>query len=152
MRIKDKTWMAYIDAEVRAVCEAKGWRHQIRRRWSVRQKMVSWSTIDDYEWKIIPDSDGKLPPAAADDYEGVYYVLGFDKSDRKFFFMHDTSHCGTGFQRELTTYTEIRPIEQGMAWPRYKHNKPSEQPPVCWLRDHLLNLITRVKPNCFSHT
>ena len=47
-------WMAYIDTEVRAACEKKGWGSQMRRKWSVRDKPVSESSVDDYEWKLIP--------------------------------------------------------------------------------------------------
>ena len=54
-------WMASIDAEVRAACEIKGWGSQIRRKWSVRDKPVSEASVDDYEWKLIPGADARLP-------------------------------------------------------------------------------------------
>ena len=51
---EEKFWMSYIDGEVRAVCEARGWRYQVRRKWSVREKPVADSSISDYEWKLCP--------------------------------------------------------------------------------------------------
>ncbi len=108
---EDGDWMVYIDAEVRALCQARGWGHQIRRRWSVREKPVSDSAIDDYEWKLIPDAHGRLPDAPFGDLEeGAYYVLAFNKPNGSFVFQHSTSRCGmVGPHWERTTYTEIRP-------------------------------------------
>src|SRR5688572_1630860 len=98
--------MEYIDGEVRAVCETKGWGHQIRRKWSERGKPVSDSPIDDYEWKLIPDADGKLSDAPPSDFDGVYYVVSFDSSNDRFVLQHDTSHCGMmGPDWEVATYT-----------------------------------------------
>ena len=57
----DQAWIAYIDGEVRAVCEAKGWGHQIRRKWTVRETPVAKSPIDDYEWKLIDNGAGAMP-------------------------------------------------------------------------------------------
>jgi hypothetical protein len=94
MRGEDRDWMAYIDAEVRAVCQAKGWGHQIRRKSSIREKPVALSPVEDYEWKLIPGAQGKLPDAPLDDFDGTYYLFSFDKPNEKFIFQHDTTHCG----------------------------------------------------------
>jgi hypothetical protein len=132
-------WMEYVNDEVRAVCHAKGWRHQIRRKWSVRQQPVSESTIEDYEWKLIPDEN----PASLDiddtGYDGTYYVVHFDKSNRRFVLQHETCHVGiVGPHHELATFTEIQPRV--------------ERPPEGWLRMHLLGLVARYKPNRFCLT
>src|SRR6185369_5906344 len=87
-----KDWIAYIDAEVAAVCREKGWRHQIRRKWSARERPVSQSGVDDYEWKLIPRDRAReleappptvtpapsLPSQAGphEFEEGIYFVLG----------------------------------------------------------------------------
>ena len=153
MHPEDHAWMAYIDGEVRAVCEAKGWGHQIRRKWSVREKPVVESTIADYEWKLLPDAHGRLPDAPDGDFDGVYYVVSFDSSNDRFIFQHDTSHGGAmGPHWEVETYSEIRPsplmarviaVEQGV---------PRDHPSEGWLRDHLLRLIASFGPNYFSVT
>ena len=57
----DKKWLAYIDGEVRAACDEKGWAHQMRRKWAVRGKPVSDSPVDDYEWKLIPEGCTTIP-------------------------------------------------------------------------------------------
>jgi hypothetical protein len=145
--------MTYIDAEVRAVCEAKGWGHQIRRKWSVREKPVSASPIDDYDWKLIPGAHGRLPDAPAGDFDGVFYVLSFDTRNGRFVFQHDTSHCGMmGPHGEVETYTEIRPIPVRTRAAPEEHTAPSGHPPVGWLRDPLQGLVTRFGPNNFSVT
>ena len=146
---EDRDWMAYIDREVRAACEAKGWGQQIRRKWSAREKPVSESLIDDYEWKLVPDAAGTLPEAPAGDFDGVYYVLCFDKPNGRFVFQHDTSHCGMmGPHWEVATYTEIRPTHAIGD----EHGATLGYPPAGWLRDHLRGLITRFRPNSFSVT
>jgi hypothetical protein len=148
---EDRHWMAYIDGEVRATCEAKGWGHQIRRKWSVREKLVSESLIEDYEWKLIPSAQGKLPDAQPLDYEGVYYVLYFDRPNRRLVFQHDTWHVGIwGPHWEVETYTAIC-LPQLRTTIRDEHiaaNRPGEG----WLRDHMLELIIRFGPNSFSRT
>lgn len=150
---QDRDWMAYIEAEVEAVCQGRGWRHQIRRRWSVREKMVSASDIDDYEWKLIPDFHGSLPDAQPDDFEGVYYVLGFDQSSGRFVLQHDTSHYGViGPHWEVTTYTEIQPHPLATPVTSDVSGTSGRHPPAGWLRDHLNELITRFAPNRFSRT
>ncbi len=142
---EDQDLMAYIDGEVRAVCEAVGWGHQVRRRWSVRETPVCQSPIDDYEWKLIPGAHGKLPDAPVGDFEGRYYVLRFDKRRGRFVFQHDTLHCGMlGPQWEQLTYTEIQP---GVV--RDEPTAPSGHPHVGWLRRHLLDLTTRFGLNSF---
>jgi len=148
---EDRNWMAYIDGEVKAVCEAKGWRHQIRRRWSVREKPTSESPIEDYEWKLIPHAGPQLPvEAPSGDFDGVYYVLSFDRPNDRFLLQHDTMHCGIwGPHWETSTYTEIQRPMTGIG------NQPgatSTYPLAGWLRDHLLDLITRFRPNTFSVT
>jgi hypothetical protein len=150
---EDRNWMAYIDAEVRAVCEAKGWRHQIRRRWSGREKPTSESPIEDYEWKLIPDAAPQpSEEAPSDDFEGVYYVLSVDRPNDRFLFQHDTVHCGVwGSHWEASTYTEIRPTRP-MTGTGNQPGATSTYPPVGWLRDHLLALIGRFGPNTFSVT
>jgi len=76
---RTKNWMAYIDTEVAAVCRSRGWGHQIRRKWSVREKPVSDSPIDDYEWKLIPGREADTPEAAPSEFdEGTYFVLWHD--------------------------------------------------------------------------
>src|SRR5262249_51765165 len=72
------SWMEYISTEVSATCRQKGWGVQIRRKWSVREKPVASSGIDDYEWKLIPDGRVYSDLGIAGFEEGVYYVLGFD--------------------------------------------------------------------------
>jgi hypothetical protein len=146
MRNDDRDWMAYVDGEVRAVCESKGWGHQIRRKWSVREKPVWQSPIDDYEWKLIPDAHGRLEDAQPGDFDGIYYVLCFDRPNGRFVFQHDTSHCGImGPHWEEETYTAISPRVAS-------RRETADQPAVGWLRDHLLELITRFGPNHFSVT
>lgn len=149
----DQAWMTYVESEVIAVCKAKGWGHQIRRKWSVREKPVRKSTIDDFEWKLIPAGHGKLPDAPAGDFEGVYYVVSVDRSDGRFVLQHDTSHCGImGPHWEEATYTEIRQNLILATRSAAEHHVPPDYPPPGWLRDHLLRLITRFQPNSFSVT
>ena len=150
---EDQALMAYIDGEVRAVCEANGWGHQIRRKWSVREKPVAESPIDDYEWKLIPDAEGKLPDDPKSNfYEGYYYVLCYDKPNDRFVLQHDTFHAGWG-SREIATYTEIRldPVA-AMLIMRNEHKTTLDHPPTGWLRDHLLALTKQYRPNRFSRT
>jgi len=147
MERDDQEWMTYIDGEVRAVCEAKGWGRQIRRKSSVRAHPVSGSGVEDYEWKLIPDEldppDGRL-----DDLSGVYYVLSFDKPNMRFVMQHDTSHCGMlGPHWEVETYTAI---SRQVLSPDATHD--DAYPPSGWLRDHLFELTARFRPNVFSGT
>jgi hypothetical protein len=158
---KDRDWMTYIDAEVRALCQAKGWEHQIRRKTSVREEPVPDSPIDDYEWKLIPVTPGTKPEVQVDDYEGVYYVLRFDRPNDRFLFQHDTTHRGpVGPHFEHSTYTEFRPqaIWSGTHWPAMdflrlsRRGALSDRPPEGWLRMHLELLTSRFKPNYFGWT
>lgn len=160
MGAEDEEWMAYIDREVRSFCEAKGWGHQVRRKWSVREKPVEDSAIEDYEWKLIPSGGGELPDARDGDFEGVYYVLWFDRAKNKFVLQHDTSHGGVmGPHWEEATYTEISPN------PFAHHASPSVEdapayiaevlqwrPPAGWLNDHLRGLTARFAPNSYCLT
>jgi hypothetical protein len=151
MQKESRDWMTYIDTEIRAVCEAKGWGHQIRRKWSVREKPVSESPAEDYEWKLIPGARGKLPDASSRDFEGTYYVLSFDRLNGKFIFQHDTSHCGMwGPHMETATYTEITPDPFRTC---SKHGElGSAYPPAGWLRKQLDRLTAQFAPNHFSRT
>jgi len=148
---EDQEWMAYIESEVSAVCAAKGWGHQIRRKWSARWKPVDESPIDDYEWKLMPGAQGKLPDDSDGFIDGTYYVLRFDKPMCKFVFQHDTLHFGWS-SREVATYTEIHIIPEEMisstndAYKAFLHRTPG------WLRNHLLDLTNRFNPNKFSAT
>jgi hypothetical protein len=154
---EEQEWMAYIDGEVRALCEAKGWGQQIRRKWTVRERPVEESPIDDYEWKLIPSAQGRLADTPPGDYEGTYYVLRFEKCNGGFVLQHDTSHCGRmGLHWEVATYTEIRPFPMMLRplarVPPVGRSEPSELPPSGWLRDHLQRLVTLFRPNVFSVT
>jgi hypothetical protein len=150
----DHDWMVYIDAELRAVCEAKGWRHQIRRKESVREKPVGKSTVDDYEWKLVPTVQEKLPDTRPEDWQGTYYVLSFDRANRSFLLQHDTSHCGMmGPHWERETHTTIRWNPFTLRLSREARTRPAPAfPPAGWLRNHLEELITRFDPNSFSAT
>lgn len=59
----ERGWMQYIDGEVRAACDKKGLRSQLRSRDLARSRPVWDSPIDDYEWK--PASQNSSPVAAA---------------------------------------------------------------------------------------
>ncbi|NOX62097.1 MAG: hypothetical protein GXP42_09165 [Chloroflexi bacterium] len=135
----DQKWINYIDSEVRSICADGSWRHQIRRKWEVRAKPVRKSSIEDYEWKIIPTNTRDV--SLDGDYEGTYYVLWLDKPNGKIVVQHDTFHCGImgpHFERETFTTISI---------PDYP-NLPSKG----WLQEHLRYLISRFKPNEFSYT
>lgn len=149
----DREWMAYIDAEVRAVCDARGWGRQVRRKWAVREHPVWDSPIEEYEWKLIPSAHGRLPDAPSDDYDGTYYVLWFDRPRGRFVLQHDTQHVGIlGPHWERETYTEIHPTAwQGEIMPRAIRTAGAP-PPVGWLRDHIDHLVARYAPNSFSVT
>lgn len=161
-----QNWMAYIDAEVAAICLKNGWGHQIRRKWSVREKPVSSSTVDDYEWKLIPRGKPKTREAAPSTFdEGIYFVLGFDSNNRKFVFQHDTNHCGMwGAHWFTNTYTEItvppdvwllkEMMLEETDWPPKVEPADSSDklPPEGWLQRFLLDLTGRFQPNHFSVT
>ena len=146
--------MAYIDGEVRAVCQTKGWGHQIRRKRSAHTKPVAESPIDDYEWKLIPEADGKLPDELAGGFEeGVYYVLSFDKRRDRFVLQHDTSRGGImGSRWETATYTEMRRLDDETGLFYDQLGDPLPLPPEGWLRTHLRALTDRFGPNSFSLT
>lgn len=153
----DERWMAYIDREVRGACDEKGWACQIRRKWSVREKPVSESSVEDYEWKLIPSGELPKHPADAID-EGTYYVLRFDRRSGKFILQHDTARCGDwGPNMDLCTYTEIHLDGMYARRQRHlqgaKHERPLAEPgPDGWLADHLVDLTRRFQPNHFSIT
>ena len=159
MHENDERWMVYIDREVRGACDEKGWGYQIRRKWSVREKPVSESSVEDYEWKLIPGSVGKLPEESATHFdEGTYYVLRFDRRSGKFILQHDTAHCGDlGPHMDLCTYTEIHFVGSYAEMQRHvqgtKHERLVAAPgPEGWLTDHLVDLTRRFQPNQFSFT
>jgi len=153
VRADDRPLMEYIDSEVTAVCETMGWGHQIRRKWSVREKPVGESTIGDYEWKLIPDAQGKLSVAPRGDFDGIYYVLRFNEESRRFVLQHDTSRCGImGPRWEVETYSEIRPHSLNTDVSPEEDAGSGVAPPSGWLRDHLHELLRRFGPNNFSVT
>lgn len=142
----DHDWMVYIDTEVRAVCQMRGWACQIRRKWSVRERPIKDSHVDDHEWKLIPTAGGVV----LDDYQ--YFVLWLERANGRFVLQHDTFRCGiSGPHWETATYTVIRP----MRWQTNTNEASgtaSTELPVGWLRAHLANLTTRFQPNNFSLT
>ena len=164
--------MEYIYAEVRDVCDRNGWRVQVRRKWSAREKPVSSSGVDDYEWKLIPGQDllpeneaaTPLPPNHFD--EGTYFVLGFEPSRGKFVLQHDTFHCGVlGENWFMRTYTEIdlweatrrttlaRSIrEKGEPTLDLRPGWTDSIPPSGMLGRFLIGLTSRFRPNNFSIT
>ncbi len=154
-------WMAYIDTEVRAACENKGWGSQIRRKWSVRDKPVPESSVDDYEWKLIPGADARLPEQEPRDFdEGVYYVLSLDRRAKKFVLQHDTIRC-EGPHWWLQSFTEIQLAGLGdreymalmLQVEETQHEGRLPVPPQSGrLRDFLVDLTSRFKPNSFSIT
>ena len=131
----------YVDREVRAICAEKGWVCQIRRAWKAREKPVSKSTVEDFEWKLIP-KEGRTEG----EWAGIYYVLEVHPSQGCFRLLHDTAHCGVwGPHWNMTTYTEIGMdaiLNEEHVW----HGGS--------LRDHLLEIIDKYKrrPNYFSIT
>ena len=140
-------WMAYIDTEVRAACEKKGWGSQIRRKWSVRDKPVSESSVDDYEWKLIPRALA----------EGIYYVLSLDRRGSKLILQHDTARN----EPWLQSFTEIQVAGLGdheymglmLQVEETDHEGRLPVPPQNGrLRDFLVDLTSRFKPNNFSIT
>src|SRR2546425_9243736 len=101
-------WMVYIDSEVRAACGQRGLGYQVRRKWTVREKPVSACAVDDYEWKLVPGANGKLPEEAPGEmYQGRYYLLGLDRAGGKFILHHDNHYGGDGSEMNLATCTEI---------------------------------------------
>lgn len=157
-------WMAYIDTEVRAACEKKGWGSQIRRKWSVRDKPVSESSVDDYEWKLILGADARLPERerfAID--EGIYYVLSLDRRGSKLILQHDTARLEPflGPNWWLQSFTEIQVAGLGdheymrlmLQVEETEHEGRLPVPPQNGrLRDFLVDLTSRFKPNNFSIT
>lgn len=161
MRDLDSQWMAYIDREVRATCADIGCDHQVRRKWSVREKPVSASPLEDYEWKLIPKVaiDGILQTPDDSD-QGTYFVLSCDRSDRSFLFQHDTVHVGVwNLSWCHETFTKIRigcGLEGNNLREMIEHmdrGYESDPPPKDgWLHEHLMDLTSRFQPNHFSAT
>ena len=170
MKKIEKRWMAYIDSEVRGACEEKGWGYQIRRKWSVREKPVSKSSIEDYEWKLSPGSAGGWPDISlspTDFGECIYFILQFDRSSAKLVLQHDTRQGGADIEPywDLESYTHIRlggwfhqlqlhrehhPTIQGQVEGTEHDRLLAEPGPEGWLRDHLVELTTRFQPNQYS--
>ena len=150
-----QAWLAYVDAEVEAVCRARGWHRQIRRKWSVRDMPVSRSGIDDYEWKLIPgprEASGAARRAGTvvedpkEIDEGTYFVLGYSSPKSVFVLQHDTIHAGELGDHFFTrTYTEID-LRGAIL------DTVSKNPPAGWLQRFLLALTDRFQPNWFSVT
>jgi hypothetical protein len=161
LREGSAVWMRYINDEVRLACQEKHWGHQVRRKWSVRERPVSESLVDDYEWKLIPDATSELLEEPSREFEqGMYYVLSLDARADKFLFQHDTSRCGSfGLHWQRTTFTEIHlsPMVFDVALGFTGREFPAfdarllDPPKEGWLRSHLL-AVTRFGPNSFSYT
>jgi hypothetical protein len=151
VREEDKNWIDYIDTEVRAACAVNGWTHQTRRKWAAREKPVSESVVDDFEWKLIPGVQTAAAYAPPTDPEAIYYVVSFDLGACRFVFQHDTSHCGViGPHWEVTTFSEIRPRPTVTDLTSPHGTRPIPAPG--WLRGHLLDLVARFRPNAFLST
>ena len=132
-----KQWADYIHAEVRAACTQLGWRYQVRRKWSRRERPLVRSEVEDYEWKLIPNGTDQLPDLPRTD-EGTYYVFSLDRHRGRFVLEHSTIHVGVwGPDHQLRTFTEIDGIRV---------------PIDGYVRWFLLNLTARFKPNSFSST
>ena len=138
-------WMTYIDAEVRAACRERGLGYQVRRKWMAREKPVSTSPVDDYEWKLIPGAEGQLPDQGPLDTGHPYYLLGLDRAGGKFILHHDNRYCGGG-DEYLATFTEIRLSDPDNAVARVDPPRPG------WLCDTLVLLTERFRPNWFTLT
>lgn len=148
MRSEDETLMTYIEQEVRALCNARGWGHQLRRKWSVRAKPVAESPLQDYEWKLLPGETGRLPDTTRDDFEGTYYVLRCNPEGPVFTLQHDTFQAGNPSPIwERSHYTDISYMTG-----RDAHRNKQPAPPTGWLYSHLADLTQAYKPNIFSYT
>jgi hypothetical protein len=153
-------WIAYIDAEVRAACRQRGLGFQVRRKWAVREKPVSASPVDDYEWKLVADAKGDLPEQAPDEvYEGRYYLLELERARGKFILHHDNHYGGDGSAMHLATVTEIRlsdPFHRDLMrlWGETEDAVAAARiappPPPGWLCETLVRLTERFQPNWFS--
>lgn len=152
----DDEWMPYVDAEVRAACQSAGMAYQLRRKWSVRHVPVSESSLADYEWKLIPQAEGRRPDAAPTEFdEGVYYVLSCDPEEGSLVFQHDTLHCGLpAMHGSVSTYSriEIPPPQLWAVLEPGAARRSEGLPPDGWLSGHLGELTRRFDPNCFSLT
>lgn len=134
-------WKAYIEQEVRTTCLGKQWDFQIRRKWSVREKPVSQSEIEDYEWKLIPRHELRKDPA--DNLEdGTYYVLGVDRPGRRFELQHGSSTYGIDDPPWECISTQIHIVGA----------RSEDPPPKGWLREQLVALTNRFPPYRFSVT
>jgi hypothetical protein len=134
-------------------------KHQIRRKWSVRDTLVSESLVDDYEWKLIPGAYAELPEHHPADFdEGVYYVLSFEPRSAKFILLHDTDRAGSlGIHWQWVTSTEIQFAEVSSSDRLTRDDSEFDarlQPPPTsgWLVRHLRALTSRFGPNHFSLT
>ena len=153
-------WMAYIQAEVGAACTVNGLGSQVRRKWSVRAKPVSESPVDDYEWKLIPGAAGNLPEVAPREFDfGTYYLLDFDRRGGKFIFQHDTHTAGEGFNVRSFTEIDLRAVNnpeftrlliQTHDEDKAAQNANATPPPAGWLREVLIDLTRRFRPNVLS--
>lgn len=159
-----KAWMHYIDSEVRAACEHRGWASQVRRKWTSRERPVAESPLEDYEWKLIPESVGRLPdlePSPMID-SGRYYVLWCACARARLVLQHDTEHLEPflGPAWFISSFTEIH--VGGLGGLQYALDVERQAalyaggrlPPVPGrrgiLRDILLELTGRFGPNWFA--
>jgi len=94
VRAQDRDWMAHIDREVRAVCDGKNWRRQVRRAESIPPVAVDESPLEDYYWKLIPPAYGLPAHEHSKGFEGTYYTLRVNRLEERFVFQHDTFHSG----------------------------------------------------------
>jgi len=153
-------WMAYIDAEVRAACRQRGLGYQVRRKWTVREKPVSASPVDDYEWKLVPGAQGELPDQApGEDFYCRYYLLGLDRAVGKFILHHDNHHGGDESEMGLATFTEIRLLDLHnpdlmRVWAETDYAvadlRIAPPPRPGWLCEMLVLLTERFQPNWSS--
>ena len=153
----NRDWFEYITSEVRATCRSKGWRYQIRRKWSVRERPVSTSNVDDYEWKLIPasvdsSSDVELAPGdpVAND-EGTYFVLGFIGAG-KCVLQHDTSRGGDIDDQWFTQTSTVIDLSEASVHERLDASARASLPPQHLLERFLVALTAKFQPNWFSLT
>lgn len=147
-----RQWMEYASREVRAACHELGWGHQLRRKWTIREKPLRESSADDYEWKLLPNARGELPDLAEPDFDGTYFLISIDRANYRFLLQHDTHHVGVlGPIWELATFTTIGP-----PLPSRNDSTTLEGDklrfPDGWLQKHVISLAKRFRPNTFSIT
>jgi hypothetical protein len=139
----DEKWMAYVNDELDAFCRATGFKQQVRRSWTVREKPVKESSLDDYEWKVF------RKPQPDHEFEGEYYLVGVRRAEGRFWVRHSTVHAGVmGAHWDRETVTELNPDGMHVVPKR----KPGQPPRVGWLREHLEFLTGKFEPNHYAIT